>query len=71
MEKRAQNPNSLTGVTTGFEDLDRQLSGLQKVGLSAFGGKTIDGKDCSNGKYSNKSGAKSKGKSCNVFSGNE
>lgn len=30
MEERANNPSDLTGVTTGFVDLDRKLSGLQK-----------------------------------------
>ncbi len=30
MEERANNPSDLTGVTTGFVDLDRELSGLQK-----------------------------------------
>ncbi len=30
IEKRAQNPFSITGVPTGFIDLDKKLSGLQK-----------------------------------------
>ncbi len=33
MEQRAQNPGSLTGLSTGFLDLDRKLSGLQKSDL--------------------------------------
>lgn len=33
MEQRAQNPGSLTGLPTGFLDLDRKLSGLQKSDL--------------------------------------
>ncbi|MDY2986687.1 MAG: replicative DNA helicase [Peptoniphilus sp.] len=44
MEKRAQNPNSLTGVTTGFEDLDRQLSGLQKSDLVLLAARPSMGK---------------------------
>ncbi|MBL7576350.1 replicative DNA helicase [Peptoniphilus asaccharolyticus DSM 20463] len=44
MEKRAQNPNALTGVTTGFEDLDRQLSGLQKSDLVLLAARPSMGK---------------------------
>lgn len=33
MEKRALNPSSLTGITTGFTDLDRATSGLQPSDL--------------------------------------
>lgn len=44
IEKRAQNPNSLTGVTTGFTDLDRQLSGLQKSDLILLAARPSMGK---------------------------
>lgn len=44
MEKRAQNPNALTGVTTGFSDLDRQLSGLQKSDLILLAARPSMGK---------------------------
>lgn len=44
MEKRAQNPNSLTGVTTGFIDLDRKLSGLQKSDLVLLAARPSMGK---------------------------
>ncbi|WBW49863.1 replicative DNA helicase [Peptoniphilus equinus] len=44
MEKRAQNPGALTGVTTGFEDLDRKLSGLQKSDLVLLAARPSMGK---------------------------
>lgn len=44
MEKRANNPNSLTGVTTGFLDLDRKLSGLQKSDLVLLAARPSMGK---------------------------
>ncbi len=44
MEKRAQNKNALTGVTTGFTDLDRKLSGLQKSDLVLIAARPSMGK---------------------------
>jgi replicative DNA helicase len=44
IEKRAQNPNSLTGLTTGFIDLDKKLSGLQKSDLILLAARPSMGK---------------------------
>lgn len=44
MEKRANNPSSLTGITTGFIDLDRKLSGLQKSDLVLLAARPSMGK---------------------------
>lgn len=44
MEKRAQNPDKLTGLTTGFVDLDNQLSGLQKSDLILLAARPSMGK---------------------------
>lgn len=44
MEKRAQNPNALTGLTTGFVDLDRKISGLQKSDLVLLAARPSMGK---------------------------
>ena len=44
MEKRADNPSTLTGVTTGFIDLDRKLSGLQKSDLVLLAARPSMGK---------------------------
>lgn len=44
MEKRAQNPNSITGLSTGFSDLDRKLSGLQKSDLILIAARPSMGK---------------------------
>ncbi|MGO1580558.1 MAG: replicative DNA helicase [Peptoniphilaceae bacterium] len=44
MEKRAQNPSGLTGLTTGFVDLDYKLSGLQKSDLILLAARPSMGK---------------------------
>lgn len=44
MEERANNPSSLTGVTTGFIDLDHKLSGLQKSDLVLLAARPSMGK---------------------------
>lgn len=44
MEKKAQNPNALTGVNTGFSDLNRMLSGLQKSDLILIAARPSMGK---------------------------
>lgn len=44
MEKRAQNPNALTGITTGFVDLDHKISGLQKSDLVLLAARPSMGK---------------------------
>lgn len=44
MEKRAQNKHALTGVTTGFTDLDRKLSGLQRSDLVLIAARPSMGK---------------------------
>lgn len=44
MEERSMNPNSLTGVTTGFADLDRILSGMQKSDLILLAARPSMGK---------------------------
>lgn len=44
MEERADNPNDLTGVTTGFSDLDRKLSGLQRSDLVLLAARPSMGK---------------------------
>lgn len=44
MEKKALNPNALTGVTTGFADLDRKISGLQKSDLILLAARPSMGK---------------------------
>lgn len=44
MEKRAQNPSGLTGLTTGFADLDYKLSGLQKSDLILLAARPSMGK---------------------------
>jgi len=44
MEKKAQNPNALTGITTGFIDLDRKISGLQKSDLILLAARPSMGK---------------------------
>ena len=44
MDKRAQNKNALTGVTTGFTDLDRKLAGLQKSDLVLIAARPSMGK---------------------------
>ena len=44
MEKKAQNPNALTGLTTGFVDLDRKISGLQKSDLILLAARPSMGK---------------------------
>ena len=44
MEERAANPGSLTGLTTGFIDLDRKLSGLQKSDLVLLAARPSMGK---------------------------
>lgn len=44
IEKRAQNPNSITGLSTGFIDLDKKLSGLQKSDLILLAARPSMGK---------------------------
>lgn len=44
MEKRALNPSSITGVTTGFVDLDRATSGLQDSDLILIAARPSMGK---------------------------
>lgn len=44
MDKRSQDPNALTGVTTGFTDLDDRLSGLQKSDLVLIAARPSMGK---------------------------
>lgn len=44
LEKKAQNPNALTGLTTGFTDLDRKISGLQKSDLILLAARPSMGK---------------------------
>ncbi|MDO5713245.1 MAG: replicative DNA helicase [Tissierellia bacterium] len=44
MEKRAANPGGLTGLTTGFLDLDKKLSGLQKSDLILLAARPSMGK---------------------------
>ncbi|MEQ2629218.1 replicative DNA helicase [Peptoniphilus lacrimalis] len=44
MEQRAQNPGGLTGLSTGFVDLDRKLSGLQKSDLVLIAARPSMGK---------------------------
>lgn len=44
MDKRSQDPNALTGVTTGFTDLDDRLSGLQKSDLILIAARPSMGK---------------------------
>ncbi|WP_138159810.1 replicative DNA helicase [Peptoniphilus catoniae] len=44
IEARAQNPNRLTGLTTGFIDLDKKLSGLQKSDLILLAARPSMGK---------------------------
>lgn len=44
MEERAQNPGGLTGLTTGFIDMDRKLSGLQKSDLILLAARPSMGK---------------------------
>lgn len=44
IEQRAANPDKLTGLTTGFVDLDNQLSGLQKSDLILLAARPSMGK---------------------------
>lgn len=44
MEKRGQNPNAITGITTGFIDLDRKISGLQRSDLILLAARPSMGK---------------------------
>ncbi|CDZ74317.1 Replicative DNA helicase [Peptoniphilus sp. ING2-D1G] len=44
IEQRAQNPGGLTGLTTGFVDLDNKLSGLQKSDLIILAARPSMGK---------------------------
>lgn len=44
LQKKSENPESLTGVTTGFVDLDRKLSGLQKSDLILLAARPSMGK---------------------------
>lgn len=44
LEKKAQNPNALTGLTTGFTDIDRKISGLQKSDLILLAARPSMGK---------------------------
>ncbi len=44
MNERSMNPNSLTGITTGFVDLDHNLSGLQKSDLVLLAARPSMGK---------------------------
>lgn len=44
MEERALNPGGLTGLTTGFVDMDRKLSGLQKSDLILLAARPSMGK---------------------------
>lgn len=44
MEKRGQNPNAITGITTGFSDLDRKISGLQRSDLILLAARPSMGK---------------------------
>ncbi|MDO5037847.1 MAG: replicative DNA helicase [Tissierellia bacterium] len=44
MEKRAANPGKLTGLTTGFSDLDYKLSGLQPSDLILLAARPSMGK---------------------------
>lgn len=44
LEERSQNPAGLTGVTTGFIDLDRKLSGLQRSDLILLAARPSMGK---------------------------
>jgi replicative DNA helicase len=44
MEERANNPSALTGLTTGFLDLDSKLAGLQKSDLVLLAARPSMGK---------------------------
>ena len=44
LEERANNPNDVTGIPTGFYDLDRMTSGLQDGDLIVLGGRPSMGK---------------------------
>ena len=44
IEKRAQNPSALTGLTTGFIDLDNKISGFQKSDLILLAARPSMGK---------------------------
>ena len=44
MEERANNPSALTGLTTGFLDLDNKLAGLQKSDLVLLAARPSMGK---------------------------
>lgn len=44
MEEKSMNPNALTGITTGFADLDNKLSGLQKSDLVLIAARPSMGK---------------------------
>lgn len=44
LESKAQNPNALTGLTTGFIDLDYKISGLQKSDLILLAARPSMGK---------------------------
>ena len=44
MERRAQNPDKITGLTTGFLDLDNELSGMQKSDLILLAARPSMGK---------------------------
>ncbi len=44
MNEMAMNPGSITGITTGFRDLDRQLSGLQNSDLVLLAARPSVGK---------------------------
>lgn len=44
MEERSKNPDKLTGLTTGFPDLDKQLSGMQKSDLILLAARPSMGK---------------------------
>ena len=44
MQKKAENPKALTGLNTGFSDLNRKLSGLQKSDLVLLAARPSMGK---------------------------
>jgi replicative DNA helicase len=44
LRRRAQNPGAITGIPTGFEDLDRKLAGLQRTDLVVLAARPAMGK---------------------------
>jgi replicative DNA helicase len=45
VQEMADNPNDITGVPTGFYDLDRMTSGLQAGDMVVLGGSPVHGQD--------------------------